>query len=486
MKNFPVLQKWSITGAFLAALTLTTLPAQTQLKPGFNLFSPEQDIEIGKQSAVEVEKQMPVLRKEKVQSYIRAIGKRLADNTPGHPFPYQFKVVDIADVNAFALPGGFMYIHRGLIETAEEEAELAGVMAHEISHVALRHGTNQASKAYMSQAGLSILGILLGGRGGTTAEIISAVGGFGLNATFLKFSRDAEKQADLLGTQILARSGYDPMAMADFFQTLREVQGHDPGKLEVFFSSHPAPANRSLYVSEEIRHLTVKQALPVGSLQAIQAILKGLPPAPTMKELAEGKRTGSPRPESSKPDAKPADLSSVDMPSDRMIGWESTDRQFRIWYPANWQSVESSDRGSVTFMPENGAIRTDRGNHIVCGVILNRMDYSDRKKVEGPFRGSSFLERATNALVASIRDSNRYLNVGERSARYTRAAGRESLMVQLSGISPATGAREIVAIHTIRLNGNKLLYSLYIAPESRINDFLPAFQKMADSLQIPR
>ncbi|HEY3170761.1 MAG TPA: M48 family metallopeptidase, partial [Thermoanaerobaculia bacterium] len=189
---------------------------QTQVKSGFNVFSVDQDVEIGKQSAAQAERQLPILRDSSIEGYVNRVGRRLAANAPGPKFPYSFKVVNASDINAFALPGGPVYVTRGIVETVRNEGELAGVMAHEISHVALRHGTNQASKAYLAQAGIGLLGGMIGGAG-ATGQIIQAVGGFGLNALFLKFSRTAESQADILGTQIMARAGYDPLAMASMF-----------------------------------------------------------------------------------------------------------------------------------------------------------------------------------------------------------------------------------------------------------------------------
>jgi len=211
--------------------------AQTNVKPGFNLFSPEQDIEIGRQSAAEVERQMPLVKDAAAQRYLNGVGRRLTQQAPGAKYPYQFKLVNAAEINAFALPGGFMFVNRGLIEAASSEGELAGVMAHEISHVALRHGTNQASKASLAQSGLGVLGGAMGGGG--LSEIIGAVGGFGLNAVFLKFSRKAEEQADIVGTQILAKAGYDPMDMARFFEKLRKEAGNNPSKLEQFLAVTP-------------------------------------------------------------------------------------------------------------------------------------------------------------------------------------------------------------------------------------------------------
>src|SRR5262245_61915986 len=154
-----MLRKKSVFPMFVALALALTLSAfadnRTSLKPGWNLFSPEQDVEVGRQTAQEAERQLPMLRDAQAQAYIDALGKRLASKAPGEKYPYQFKIVDDKNINAFALPGGFVYVNRGTIEAADNEAQLAGVIAHEIGHVALRHGTNQVSKAYIAQAPLS-------------------------------------------------------------------------------------------------------------------------------------------------------------------------------------------------------------------------------------------------------------------------------------------------------------------------------------------
>ena len=168
-----------------ALVLCTPLVARAQTKPatpGFNLFSVEQDVEIGRQSAVEAERQLPMLRNRNVDRYLNKIVGKLAAQAPGARYPYAIKAVNDSAINAFALPGGPMYVNRGLFEAARSEAELASVLAHEMAHVALRHGTHQASKAYLGQAGLGILGGLLGKNGGNTSQIVNAVGGLGLNA----------------------------------------------------------------------------------------------------------------------------------------------------------------------------------------------------------------------------------------------------------------------------------------------------------------
>ena len=187
-------------GAVAATLlaTLALVPARqayaaaTQVKPGFNVFSVEQDVEIGRQSAVEAERQLPILNDRTTQSYVQNVFARLVQYAPGARYPYQVKVVNARDVNAFALPGGPIYINRGTITAARTEGEMAGVLAHEIAHVALRHGTHNATKSYMTQAGLGVLGGILGrGQAGTTQQIINLIGGLGLNAVFLKYSRES-------------------------------------------------------------------------------------------------------------------------------------------------------------------------------------------------------------------------------------------------------------------------------------------------------
>src|ERR1051325_4685796 len=184
--------------AILVSASVAT--AQTNIKPGFNLFSPQDDVQIGAQSAAEAEQQLPIVRDQAVESYVNRIGQRLPAKGGGPRFHYQFKVVNQSDINAFALPGGFVYVNRGVLDSARNEGEVAGVLAHQISHVPLRHGPHEASKAYLAQAGISILGGLLGGHvGAGAADIINAVGGLGLNALFLKYSRDLESQADVRG-----------------------------------------------------------------------------------------------------------------------------------------------------------------------------------------------------------------------------------------------------------------------------------------------
>src|SRR5207253_8840212 len=269
------------------ALSAAVANAQTKIKSGFNLFSTSDDAQIGAQSAVAAEQQLPIVRDGSVNAYVNNIGQRLAANAGGPEFRSQFKVVNASDINAFALPGGYIYVNRGVLEQARNEGEVAGVLAHEISHVALRHGTHQASKAYLAQAGISILGGILGSKVGQgTAQVINAVGGIGLNALFLKYSRDLETQADVRGSQILAASGYSPIDMVNFFKTLENV---DKSRKTSWLSDHPAPPDRIARIQKEAQLLHVSQTptTNVAQLQSIQSRLRGSGPAQTMAQIAQ-------------------------------------------------------------------------------------------------------------------------------------------------------------------------------------------------------
>ncbi len=242
--------------ALAASLAISLAPAvsadRTRLQPGWDLFSPDQDIQIGKRLAAEVPKQMTLLDDPRVDKYLNQLGQRLAAHAPGYKYPYEYRCVNSAAINAFALPGGSIYIDRGVIEAASSESELAGVMAHETAHVALRHGTSQASKAYVAEIPAALLSGWLGNNSSLGSSIVQMTTGFVMNSVFLKYSREDETQADVLGTQILYDSGYDPRALARFFEMIEAKSKSQPIE---FFSNHPNPEHRVERVMEEVNNL---------------------------------------------------------------------------------------------------------------------------------------------------------------------------------------------------------------------------------------
>ena len=226
------------------AMPVSVFAQLTQIKYHSNKYKVTDDVKVGRQAAAEVEQQMPILSDGDATNYVSRVGQRLVSNIPSefqHPeFQYYFKIVNARDINAFALPGGPMYVNRGMIEAARNEGEMAGVMAHELSHVALRHGTAQATKGQKYGLLAGILGIggqIIGGPAGAAAQIA----GQGVGVYFLKFSREYETEADILGAQIMARAGYDPHDLANMFKTIEQQSGGGGGG---FLSDHPSPANR--------------------------------------------------------------------------------------------------------------------------------------------------------------------------------------------------------------------------------------------------
>ena len=480
----------SFRRAAVAAVVFTVASgasiAQTQVKSGFNVFSVEQDVEIGRQSAAEAERQLPLLRDSSVESYVERVGRRLADAASGPKFPYTFKVVNASDINAFALPGGPTYVTRGLLDAVRNEGELAGVMAHEISHVALRHGTNQASKAYLAQAGLGILGGILGGGGGSsTAQILQAVGGLGMNALFLKFSRTAETQADILGTQIMARAGYDPQAMATMFQLLNSKQGREPGKVAQFFSDHPNPANREAAVRQEAQKLGARggRIEVVGGLDTVKSRLRGMGTAPSMAQIARGATGGSTGTSS----GGSVPVGTIEQPSTRMRSFRHRSGFFDIQYPENWRVAESSGYGA-TFLPEGGAVRTSSGQDIlVYGVVINHYEPfsgSPGDVYRQPVRGQGTLEQATNDLVNQLAQANPHLRIVSNSTRRQTIDNGRALSVVLGGRSPVTGQDERVTVFTRELPDGHVVYALFIAPARDYSALANSFQRMISTLRI--
>lgn len=482
-------RSWAVALSLATAMIVTAdgAWAQTRIKPGFNLFSAQQDQEIGKQSATAAEKQLPILRDTSIEAYVDKIGARLAAVAPGEHFDYQFKVVNASDINAFALPGGYMYVNRGLIEAAQNEGQLAGVMAHEMAHVALRHGTSQASKAYIAQAGLGLLGGLVGKDDRSTEQRIATIGGFGLNTLFLKFSRSAEEQADITGAQMLAAAGYDPQDMVAFFEILANEQNRNPGKVEQFFSSHPAPANRAARIDEEIRLLTVEPKGPVGGFAQVKSELTRMRPAASMQQIAAGESAPAPAPRSGRDRSIPEIR--VAGPSTEFRVFAQRDGLFAIGHPDNWRTYEAEQGYGVVIAPEGGFVDAGgRERDLISGVIVNHYDpFEDDSSDRAGDRlveGNSSLVRATNDLLGTILRANPDLKMLRDSERRNRIDGAPSVSVILSGRSPVTRQEERVTLFTREVADDHIVYALFIAAEQDYERLNETFSRMISTLQV--
>ncbi len=450
-------------GLVASAVVLT---AQTRITPPKNSYTPDQDVKLGLQAAEQVEQQMPVMRDELVSSYVDRVGQRLVAAVPPnlqHPeFRYTFKAVNVREINAFALPGGPMFVNRGMIEQAHTEGEIAGVMAHELSHVVLRHGTAQASKAQKYEIGEvagAVLGAIIGGRVGS---VVSQGTQFGLGAAFLRFSREFEQQADIEGTHIMSAAGYDPRDMANVFKTIEEQSG--PGGPQ-WLSDHPNPGNRYQYINEEAQHLHVTS--PVRDTRAfddVQAHLKQLPPAPTTEEASKAaSRGGSGRSEGPPPSGR------AEAPSSRYATY-NVGNVFRVSVPSNWQQTQSTS--AVTFAP-NGATGSVNGQHVFThGVEIGIARNQTRD-----------LQAATDDLLQSLAANNPQFG---RPGPYrdTSIGNRQGLETTVSNVDEATRREETIDVFTTQMHDGNLLYVLGVAPREEFSEYGPVFQRIVQSIRL--
>lgn len=424
-------------------------------KPGFNLFSPEQDVEIGRDSAQKISRQAPFLRDEATVAYVRQLGARLAAKAPGYKFPYKFEVLAIKEINAFALPGGFIYINAGTIAAAKNEGELAGVIAHEISHVALRHGTNQASKAYIAQVGLDILGAMAGGDSTDIGQIMGAIGGMGANVVFLKMSRTAETESDLEGARILAEAGYDPRDMASFFKTLEAGEGQKPPE---FLSDHPDPGNRVEAIKQVLPALPVS-AKPIRETEEFNRIKSRLVRPGSSKAMARL------APDGSRVSSRP------DLPSETFAEYEAKDRSFSIERPDNWDALEA-DSSNVILAPRGAYGRMKDSIMVTHGIFIGAIGVN-----------ADTLEEANRMFVEQQIKANPDFRVTRQSQPVT-FGDRKGFATIVSGSSPVTGVTEIDIIYTAVTDDGRLFYLVTIAPEDEFSVYKPVFERIIAAIRL--
>jgi len=444
--------------------------SQTQIKYHSNKYKPTDDVKVGRQAATEVEQQMPILNDNEATSYVSRVGQRLVSSIPlefQHPeFQYYFKIVNARDINAFALPGGPMYVNRGMIDAAHTEGEMAGVMAHELSHVALRHGTAQASKAQKYGLLAGILGIggqILGGPAGAAAQIA----GQGVGVYFLKFSREYETEADILGARIMANAGYDPHDLANMFKTIEQQGGGSSGG---FLSSHPSPENRYARITQEAQYLRINNPVrDTRDFDRTQVRLRGMGRAPSMEEIARsGQRYPTGETTGNYPNNPPRGR--VDYPSTRYQTYSIVGGLVRVSVPSNWRQL--SENNSVWFSPEGAYGQYQNQVVYTHGVNLGIAQTQNRN-----------LQQATQELLNGLAQGNASLR--QRSGlQRTTVGGRAGLTTTLTNINEATGQAEAVTVITTQLRSGELLYMIAVAPENESASYQSAFRNVLRSLQI--
>ncbi|HEV3217644.1 MAG TPA: M48 family metallopeptidase [Vicinamibacterales bacterium] len=465
------------TTALVVLLSSVSLVVgQTQITAPPNKYKPADDVKLGRDAARQVEQQLPLLHDDLVESYVQNLGERLVAAIPPEfqhsEFRYTFKVVNVSDINAFALPGGPMYVNRGMIESARTEGEVAGVMAHELSHVALRHGTAQQTKATPYEVG-SIAGQILGAViGGAAGAVVSQGAQFGFSTAFLRYSREYEKQADLLGSHIMARAGYDPHEMANMFQTIERTAGNGPPQ---FLSDHPNPSNRIQYINDEAGMVTVTN--PVRDERAfrnVKAHLSDMPKAPTTDQVM---RSGNRRSTSSRyPTGGPSggypsggQMGRVDPPSTRVQTFDESGF-FRIDVPANWQELR--DTTVVTFAPNGGYGNYNGQNMFTHGLEVGLVS-----------NDSHNLQTGTDGLIAMLGQNNPHLR-GRGTYDSISIDGRPGLRTVLNNVSDVTRRAEQIELFTTQMNDGSLFYVIGVAPSVEFTTYQRAFDDAVRSIQL--
>jgi Zn-dependent protease with chaperone function len=440
------------------------LQARVEPTRGFNIFSQGEEVQLGKQNASEVMKQLPVLPdSDPVVQYVQHLGSRLTARAPGYQWPYNFHVVNVKEINAFALPGGPIFVNLGTIQAADNEAQLAGVMAHEISHVVQRHGTRAASKQMGAQLPLAILGGLMGNS--TLAKAAELGISFGVGSYFLKNSRQSESEADLLGTDIMYDSGYEPQQMAVFFQKLEKQMGSGANSMiNQFMSDHPNPGNRAEAVTNEVSTLMPRTYLADSSdFKAMKMRVAGMKPLSSAEVAAAQKQGSVPTTGAPGTDVTPSTNLRV-----------FTHNEYQISYPDNWQ-VFGDQSSNVTIAPRSGVSQ----NAVSYGVMI--ANYQPEEKNEN-------LDVATRELLASLKQSNPDLKqIG--NGETIRANGVSGKSVDLIGTSPIKDAqgntlKERDWLVTMPRQNGTVLYLIFISPDKDFGSMRPTFEAMLRTLQL--
>ncbi len=458
--------------ALALSVSASGVLAQTAVKVPKNRFTPQQDVELGREAAAEVRKQYPVITDEKIAGYLTKLGDRLVAAAPAElkqsVYEYSFTPVNVKEINAFALPGGPMFVNRGMFDAAESEAEVVGVMAHELSHVLLRHGTANASKAQNPWLQIGQLAGAVGGAivGGAAGSVITQGSQFGLGTLLLRYSRDFEKQADLLGSQIMARAGYDPRALAHMFETIeREANAGGGGAGPQWMSSHPNPGNRTQYINKEADMLTVASAADMSGFEPIKSTFASLPAAKSMAEVEKGGGGGSGG-ETNQSVGTPGQP--VPAPSTQLRQINGG-KIFQASVPTNWTPLNSNS--SVKVVPQNG-----------YGELKGQMIFSYGVEFGVVKASSRDLQEATNEWLKAIAQGNPELKVAGQQ-QPVKISQRSGLATSLVNPSPL-GGNEHIGLYTTFLADGTLFYYLTIAQEKDAQAFQETFRQIGQSIRL--
>jgi hypothetical protein len=441
-----------LAAALGAALCLARKPGGP-LRPGFNLFSKQQDIELGQEAAAQVRQKVTVVQNQFLQDYVQRVGKRLTAQPEAGGWPFTFTVILDPSINAFALPGGAMFINTGAIAAADNEAQLAGVMGHEMSHVILRHGTNQASKARMFEIPAALAGAVIG-NGSLMGQLTQLGIGLGVNSVLLSYSRGAESEADALGSRLMSEAGYNPIELAHFFEKLQSASGGS--HTLQFLSDHPNPGNREKAIEAEVRSLPQREyGFQTGEFQRAKAEVVKLP---------KGGQPGNVR------GSAAADPAAV-RPSRTLQPFQG--RNFSLSYPSNWQVFGDQNSDSVTIAPREALVQSSNGSTQIGYGVMASYFFPDTK--------GQNLRQATDDLVHHLSAANPGMQAAD-NGRTLKVNGSPALITMLASKSALTGGPEADALLTIN-RPDGLFYMVFIAPASEFKQLDDVYNDVVQSVR---
>lgn len=470
--------------------------------PGSTSITRQQQQQLGFQAAGEVYKQMPILPDSSPETqYVRGLGQRLVAVIPKeNSWPFEFHVVAQKEINAFALPGGQMFVNIGTITAASNEAELAGVMAHEMSHVYMQHSAKQMQKAQLTQGLAGIAGAVLGDRGGLLGSLGQTGIQIGAGMVMLTYSRADESQADDVGARILYRAGYNPQALADFFKKL-QAQGGAPLQ---FLSDHPNPGNREAAIQKEIQPWPAVQyrsdnsGFATAHKHALQI------KAYSADEIAQGAKTGqwtslnkqngaalqTPPGMTLPPATQPSSTATATQTAPaagvtKTVSWTDVSPSsnfvlidlgmMQMVRPANWKVIAPQQEGqAVTIAPAAGVIDTGIG----YGVVLNAVSPKDK---------SMSLDQITDEIVRGMQSGGGDMQpLGKASE--IKVAGVSGRSLNLRSTSPFPDGKgqpqkERDRLVTLPRPDGVVIYMVFVAPEADVNRVSSTFERMLKSVQ---